>query len=133
MKPAPIVLAVIVITASQIAPFAAHAQMEQLKQTTPEQRATLQTALMAERLGLTADQKTKVAALNLTYATKMEPIIKGSAGPLREMREIRQINDEKEAELKQILTPTQFQQYLASKEEMRQKFEKRILENAGKS
>ena len=36
------------------------------------------------------------------------------------MREMKQINQAKEAQLKQILTPQQFEKYLASKEQMRE-------------
>jgi hypothetical protein len=104
----------------------ARAQFDKLKNTTPEQRAKLQTELMKAKLGLTPEEEAKIAALNLKYAQKMEPVIKGSSGPFMEMREARSINEEKEAEMKQVLTPAQFGVYLAAKEEIREKFEERI-------
>ena len=100
--------------------------LDKLKNTTPEQRATLQTALMAEKLGLTPEQKAKVADLNLVYAKKMQPVIE-SGRPLMAMREARQIGEEKETALKKVLSPEQFQKFLAGKEEMREKFEQRIM------
>lgn len=105
---------------------AAGGQVDHLKDTTPEQRAKLQTELMTSRLDLRADQTPKVADLNLKYAKKMEPVIKGSAGPFMRMRQMKEITQDKEAELKQILSPAQFEKYLASKDEMREKFAEKI-------
>ncbi len=107
-------------------------ELDTLKNTTPEERAKAQTAFMASKLDLKPDQKTKVAEINLKYAKKMDPVLKGDAGPFMKMREMRKIGEEKEAELKQILSPEQFDKYLASKEEMREKFEERMEEKAGR-
>jgi hypothetical protein len=106
------------------------AQLEELKNTTPEQRAKALTEMMKTKIGLTPEQTGKVAELNLTYAKKMDPLIKGSAGPLVRMREMKQINEAKEAELKQILSPPQFDKYLASKEEMREKLVEKVEEGS---
>ena len=43
------------------------------------------------------------------------------------MRETREINQEKEAALKKVLSPGQFDKVMVSKEEMREKFEQRIM------
>jgi hypothetical protein len=102
----------------------AAAQFENLKNTTPEQRAKIQTALMKEKLGLTADEEGKIAALNLKYAEKMQPILQ--EGGFKQMRDMRAVNGEKEKELKTVLSPAQFTQYIASKDEIRKKFEERI-------
>lgn len=104
----------------------ARAQLGDLTNTTPQQRAQELTGIMKKELGLTPEQLDKVEALNLKYATKMEPVIKGSEGPFRKMRQAREINEEKEAELQQLLTPEQFNKYKAEKEMMREKFEQRI-------
>ncbi|HEV8711590.1 MAG TPA: hypothetical protein VGX03_02035 [Candidatus Binatia bacterium] len=110
--------------------FSASAQLDKLKNTTPEERAEVQTAFMKSKLGLTADQTTKVADINLRYAQKMDPVIKGSSGLLTKRRQMNEVNREKEAELKQALSAEQFQKYLDSKEEMREKFEEQIGEKA---
>jgi hypothetical protein len=112
---------------------AASAQLAQLKNTTPEQRSKALTEMMTTKLGLTPEQTTKVAELNLTYAKKMDPLIKGSAGPLVRVEEMRKINESKEAELKQILTPQQFETYLASKKQMREKLVQKVVEEGSKS
>jgi hypothetical protein len=104
--------------------------MDKLMNTTPDQRATAQTAMMKEKFDLTADQLPQVAAINLKYAQKMEPIIKGSSGTLMKMSQMRGVNEEKEAELKGVLSPEQFQKYLASKDEMREQFEEKIEEKS---
>lgn len=99
----------------------AAAQLDELKNTTPEQRAKAQTAYMKGKLDLTPAQLTQVEAMNRKYADRMEPIIKGEGRRLAKMREARTIEEAKEAELKSVLTPDQFQKFLASKEEMRAK------------
>ena len=99
----------------------ASAQLDKLKNTTPQERAKAQTIFMKSKLDLTEAQLPKVEALNLKYAEKLDPVIKGSAGPLVKMGEFRQANEDKEAELKGILSPDQFQKYLAAKQEMREK------------
>ena len=103
------------------------AQLEQLKNTTPEQRAKMQTDLMKSKLGLTPEQTATIGAINEKYAQRMEPIIKGSEGPFTRMRQMRQVSEAKEAELKATLSPDQFQKYLAEKEEMREQFEEKLL------
>ena len=108
----------------------ASAQLDKLMNTTPQQRADAQTAFMQSKLALTADQAPQIAALNLKYAQKMEPIIKGSSGSLMKMHQMSGVNNEKETELKQILSADQFQKYLASKEEMREKVVEKIEEKA---
>lgn len=105
---------------------AALAQMDKLKNTTPEERAGAQTEMMKSKLALTSEQAPTIAAINQKYAKEMDPVIKGSEGPLMKMRHMKQIDAKKEAELKQVLSADQFQKYLASKEEMREKFEEKM-------
>ena len=119
----PRTIACFVATLLLIAAPRAWAQLDKLKNTTPEERAKAQTELMKSKLDLTADQLPKVADLNLKYAQKMEPILKGDAGWFMKMHEVKEISGAKEAELKQILSPEQFDKYLASKAEMRERFE----------
>ena len=103
------------------------AQMDKLKQSTPQERARIQTDMMKAKLGLSPDQLTKVAAINEKYAQQMQPIIQSSEGPFMRMRQMREVSTAKEAELKGVLSADQFQKYLAEKEEMKEKFEERLL------
>jgi len=111
-----------------VGPPLSSGQMDKLMNTTPDERASAQTAMMKVKLDLTADQLLKIAAINQKYAQKMEPIIKGSSGMFMKMNQMRGVNEEKEAELKQVLSPEQFQKYLASKAEMREEFEEKLEE-----
>ena len=109
----------------------AFAQLDELKNTTPEERASLQTELMKSKLALTPEQTQVVTDLNLKYANRMEPIIKGSSNSLSKMFQMRKINNEKETELKRILSSQQWEKFDASRDEMRQQFEERIEKRAG--
>jgi len=106
----------------------ARAQLDKLKNTTPAERATALTAMMADKLDLTPEQKGKVGELNLKYANQMQPILTGSEGPFMKMRQARGIQAQKEAELKQLLSPAQFEKYVAAKDQMREQFEQRIAD-----
>lgn len=103
------------------------AQLAALKNTTPQQRATVLTKLMQEKLGLSSDTLQKVSAINLAYANKAQPVIQGANRPLEELREMKEIDEQKDAALKNVLSPAQFEQYQAAKAELRQKFEQRIM------
>ena len=109
---------------------AASAQLAALKNTTPQQRATLLTKLMHRKLGLTGNTLQQVSAINLEYANKMQPILQGADRPLEELREIKDLNEQKDTALKKVLSAGQFQQYQAAKAELRQKFEQRITQGA---
>lgn len=113
-------------------PPKASAQMDKLRNTTPAERAGMQTDFMKSKLDLTPDQARQVGDLNLKYATRMEPVIKGSEGPFARMRQMRQINEEKETDLRGILSAQQWQKYEAARAEMREKFEER-MEGGGRN
>ena len=120
-------IALSVVIALLVSVPAGFAQMDKLKQSTPQERARMQTDMMKAKLGLSPDQLTKVAAINEKYAQQMQPIIQSSEGPFMRMRQMREVSTAKEAELKGVLSPGQFQKYLAEKEEMKEKFEERLL------
>ena len=130
MEQRPTFIALLVAALSLLIVVAAGAQneMEKLKSSTPEERARLQTEMMKTKLGLTTDQTPKVAAINQKYAQRMEPIIKSQKGPLMRLRQMREVGQAKEAELKGVLSPEQFQKYLAEKQEMREKFEDKLIQ-----
>lgn len=104
----------------------AGAQLNMLKKTTPEERASVLTDLMRMKLGLSDDQLAQVSEVNLKYAKKMQPIIEGSDTSFREIWEMREANEGKEDELRKLLTPKQFQRYLDEKSDLRDQFEARL-------
>jgi hypothetical protein len=100
--------------------------LDDLKETTPAERAGAQTTMMKEKLSLTDEQLPKVKAINEKYAEEMDPIIKGSGGMLMKMGPMREVEGKKEAELKGVLSDDQFQQFQAMKSELRDKLMERI-------
>jgi hypothetical protein len=108
------------------------ADIDALKDTTPEERAEAQTAMMKENLGLSDAKAQKVHAINLKYADSMDPTIQGPDGPMmkRSVASNRQL--QKEGELKAVLSADEYEKYLASKEEMRKHIVERIFEQRAK-
>jgi predicted fused transcriptional regulator/phosphomethylpyrimidine kinase len=96
------------------------------KNTTPEQRAQVQTSLLKSKLQLNDDQTAKVSAINLKYAKEMEPVLKGSGGKFAKLKEAKKINEKKEAEYKQVLTPEQFTKYEQVKSEMKEEMKQKM-------
>ncbi len=87
---------------------------------TPEQRAELQTRFMKDKLALTdAATLAKLQAINLKYAQQMEPVLKGDDSRLTRMSKARSIMSAKDVELKQILSPAQFETYDDTKDDLK--------------
>ena len=108
--------------------------MENLAKTTPQERAEIQTAYMKSKLQLTEAETAKVAQVNLEYAQKAEPVIKGSEGAFSKMRQMKAVQSDKNAALKGVLSPAQYETYEAAQDEMKEKFEEAIANQvAGRS
>ena len=90
-----------------------------LENSTPEQRADLQTKFMTEQLKISGPTATKVQAINLKYAQKMQPIIKGTDGQLSKMMKIKGLMADKDQELAVAMTPEQFQSYEGLKDDLK--------------
>jgi hypothetical protein len=123
-------LALVLAAALLLASSGAWAQgnMDKLKSTTPEERATLQTMMMKEKLALTPQQLPAVKQINLEAATQMQPVITGSEGKLMKLRTAKAIESQRDSQLQGVLSPPQYQQWLAQKEEMREKIEQKLME-----
>lgn len=94
------------------------AQAKKLKDTTPEQRAKMQTEWMTTKLALNTSQIQKVSALNLQYAQKNEPIIQSSENKLSKFKKLKALQKEKSNALSQILDAAQYQKYQEIKDQM---------------
>jgi hypothetical protein len=105
-------------------------ELEKLAGTTPQMRADVQTKFMKSRLGLSEEQAPKVATINLQYAEKMQPILESDEGPLRKMGAAREVEQAKDAALQRVLSPEQYQKYLAAKQELRQRVEQKAMEKS---
>lgn len=122
-------LAVVVVLGARVA---GAGELDELKDTTPAERATAQTVMMKTRLGLDDAQLAQVAAINTKYAERMEPVIKGTEGTLGKLRDARAIEEQKEGELKTVLSSDQFATFQAAKEDMRTQLLQKIQEQRPK-
>ena len=92
--------------------------LEFLLETTPQQRATVQTRFMQEKLGLTPEATHKINGINLAYAEKVEPILKGTSMFLVKVQDIKAILQQKDEILRGTLSPQQYERYRDSKDEI---------------
>ena len=98
--------------------------MSFLLTTSPSQRAESQTRFMKNKLELSDETTLKVQAINLEYADKVEPILKGSSMGIIKKHDIEQIQEQKDMALQSILTPQQFDSYNNSKDELTEALKK---------
>jgi hypothetical protein len=90
-----------------------------LENSTPEQRAQLQTAFMKEQLALDPATIAKIQAINLKYAQQAEPVLKGDDNMFKKRSRMMSIMDAKDGELKALLSPAQFDLYEQKKDELK--------------
>jgi hypothetical protein len=85
---------------------------------TPEERAAKMTQRMKEEILLRADQVAPVQELNLKYARiAQEEIFDPGLGMFASYRKGMKLNEQKEKELKQLLTEAQWRSYEKLKSE----------------
>lgn len=99
-------------------PFIVSAQSKSLKQTTPEQRAKMQTEWMRTKLALNTKQAEQVYALNLQYAQKNDPIIQSNEGRFSKFKKMKALQNEKSNAMSQILDAGQYKKYQEAKDQM---------------
>ncbi|MEI6683976.1 MAG: hypothetical protein WCO44_15200 [Bacteroidota bacterium] len=87
---------------------------------TPEERAKRQTERMKEELKLTPAQEPKAEAINLKYAKKVEDVRKITDTAVQR-KSLLELNKQKTAELKAVLTPDQLKTYQKIMQEMMEK------------
>ncbi|GGH03474.1 hypothetical protein [Pedobacter zeae] len=87
------------------------AQVNKLKDSTPEQRARMLTEWMTSQLTLNASQVQQVSALNLQYARKNDPILQSTESKLAKFKKLAALQKEKSKALSQILDAGQYQKY----------------------
>lgn len=98
------------------------AQSKSLKDSTPEQRAKMQTEWMKTKLALNSSQTRQVYDLNLQYAKKNEPILQSNEGKMAKFKKLKAIQQEKSFVLSKILTDEQFKKYQEMIDQMIQNF-----------
>ena len=129
MKPKTLVI-VIVLTLISLGPdsYGQERFDEFITETSPEDRAQLQTDYMKESLSLTRDQETKIQDVNLKYAGKIQEAYEAPTKRQQKLKAMQAINVQKEAELKLILSPDQYVIYEKNKEAMKEKIKARAKE-----
>lgn len=88
------------------------------------ERAKMQTQRMATTLKLDSAQTGKVEKISLKYAQKLDPIMLGNANRMSKLKAVRALHNEKEAELKQVLSPDQFNQFKHQQQELKDEIRK---------
>ncbi len=88
----------------------------------PEDMAKNQTQRLKEQLNLSAEQEKSVYDLNLSFAKRMAEAREAAAasGGRPPMDSMRSWNQAREASMKKILTPEQYEKLQAEREKMRQ-------------
>ncbi|SHN76748.1 hypothetical protein [Chitinophaga sp. CF418] len=105
--------------AFSIIAFSASAQNKAAMQnSTPEQRAKMQTEWMKNKLALNAAQIEQVQALNLEYALKNAPVLQSDEKKLSKLKKLKASQKEKDASLSKILDASQYEKYQELKEQM---------------
>lgn len=93
---------------------------------TPEERAKVLTEKMKTELSLTTEQEPKVEAINLKYAKlNQETISTGSNRKLKTYKTIKKHREEKDKELKEVLTGDQYKKYQEMVKEIEEKAKER--------
>lgn len=124
-----VVAALIVCFVSIVSLASAQEKMEEfMTSTTPEERAQMQTDHMKEKLVLTENQVPQVHEINLKYARKMQDAYNAGGGKLQKLKRVKGVSQEKDKELKRVLTSSQYAAYESNKEEMKAKMKERAKE-----
>lgn len=96
------------------------AQTENIKHATTEERAQMQTDWMQSELELDDETTSLVHDINLKYVKKMESLKTSNQSRRNKFREFKAMSDQKDAELKKVLTKEQFDLYQEKKKELKQ-------------
>ncbi|WP_042721761.1 hypothetical protein [Flavobacterium sp. B17] len=115
-----ICLIVTAVTCMAFTPLAA--QSKSLKDSTPEQRAKMQTEWMKTKLALNSTQIQQVYDLNLEYARKNDPILQSNDGKLAKFKKLKALQKEKSSVLSKILNEEQYKKYQEIKDQLVQNF-----------
>jgi len=111
-----------------ILPAVAMAQMEEIKNSTPKQRAEMQDKWMQSNLSLDETTSASVSAINLKYAKETQALVASDSPNFKKLMTFRSNSQAKDAEFKGILTPEQYSQYEQKKSEMQAQVKKKLQE-----
>ena len=125
MKKSSLIIAVALIGGILVGNVSLRAQgngQRPARERNPEDMAKNQTQRLKEQLNLSAEQERSVYDLNLSFAKRMAEAREAAAasGGRPPMDSMRSWNQAREASMKKILTPEQYEKLQAEREKMRQ-------------
>ena len=83
----------------------------------------------AAALHLSEEQKPKFKEITKKYAKQMKAVKDSGARPMRKYRKVKSIREDKNAEMKSLLSQDQYKVYLEKQEEMTKKMKERRKKN----
>jgi hypothetical protein len=107
-------------------PTLAVAQMEEIKNSTPEQRAEMQDKWMQSNLSLDSKTSASVSAINLKYAKETQALVASNTPNFKKLMTFRSSSQAKDAEFKTIFTPEQYSMYEQKKSEMEAQIKQKL-------
>ena len=116
----------LLIAAALLCTFSVQAQKPQeMKKMTPQERAERHSKMMEQKLKLNESQAAQIRKINNETALKMEA---PAARTHADRALIKEINQNREAEYKRVLTPEQFSTYEANQADRKNKMKARMGE-----
>ena len=109
-------------------PAMAMAQMDALKNTTPEERAAALTKMMQSDLTLDDKVTPSVSEINLKYAKETQALMDSSGPQIGKLMAFKKNAQAKDAELQSVLTPAQYSLYEQKKAEMEATLKQKMME-----
>lgn len=102
-------------------------EAQQKRKITPEKMAEVQTRMQQKALDLDKAEVEQMKSINLKYAKKMQPLIQEirATKNKEKLKRLRNMNQEKNYEVAQILSKEQYETYLKHQKKMRKKLRER--------
>ena len=98
------------------------------KNTTPEERADFQTNKMKTLLNLSDEQTAKVREINLKYAKENQKVFDQSVYRDQKRKKLSELYEQKQKELKTVLTEEQYEKLQSEKKEMMDRIRERRMQ-----
>jgi len=109
-----------------LVPTLAMAQMEELKNSTPKERADMQTQWMKDNLALDDKVAATIAAINLKYARENQALMDSSEPRFQKLIALKKNSQAKDAEMKSVLSAGQYSQYEEKKQALRAELKQKM-------
>lgn len=123
---------IVMLAAFLITPAIVSAQgAEEIRNSTPEERAEMQTEWMKKTLSLDSGAAAAVHQINLKYAKKNQAAMESGGSRRNKLRSLKKLSSEKDAELEKVLSAEQYRTYTKKKDEMKDRMKEEVRERRG--